>query len=88
MKTLSTLEVARQAGVRPGALRRWLATGELRGPKLLVIGNRVVRLWTEDDIARVRQYKTIKSANAYIRMNHRSSCSDAPKQATDSLLGA
>jgi len=77
IKTLSTFEVARQAGVHPGTLKRWLALGKLREPKVLVIGGRVVRLWKEADIERVRRYKARKCAEAPDQPNHRTSYLEA-----------
>lgn len=57
MKALSNSEVARQAGVNPAQMGQWLATGKLRRPKMSVMGGRIVWLWTEADIERIRRYK-------------------------------
>lgn len=62
MKTLSTSEVAREAGVSPAKLRQWFATGKLERPKMSVTGGRIVWLWTEADIERIRQYKAKRRA--------------------------
>ena len=56
MKTLTNSEVARLAGVHPAKLGRWLATGKLRRPKMAVTGGRIVWVWTEADIERIRAY--------------------------------
>jgi DNA-binding transcriptional MerR regulator len=56
MKTLTTSEVARQAGVNPARLGYWLSTGKVRRPKMLATGGRIVCLWTEADIERIRVY--------------------------------
>ena len=71
MKTLSNSEVARQAGVPPGTLQRWLATGELRWPKVLVTDGRIVRLWEQADIERILRYKARSCAKGRNRRNHR-----------------
>jgi hypothetical protein len=57
MKTLSNSEVARQAGVNAAQMGRWLSTGKLQRPKMAVMDGRIVLLWTEADIERVRRYK-------------------------------
>jgi transposase-like protein len=57
MKTLSNSEVARQAGVNPAQLGQWLATGRLERPKMAVRDGRIVWLWTEADIERIRLFK-------------------------------
>jgi hypothetical protein len=57
MKILSNSEVAREAGVSPAKLGQWLATGKLKRPKMSVTGGRIVWLWTEADIERIRLYK-------------------------------
>ncbi len=57
MKTLSNAEVARQAGVNAAQMGQWLATGKLQRPKMAVTGGRILWLWTEADIERIRLYK-------------------------------
>ena len=56
MKTLSNAEVARQAGVNAAQMGQWLATGRLERPKMAVIDGRILWLWTEADIERIRLY--------------------------------
>ena len=56
MKTLTNSAVARLAGVHPAKLGRWLATGKLRRPKMAVSGGRILWVWTEADIERIRAY--------------------------------
>jgi MerR HTH family regulatory protein len=57
MKLLSNSEVARQAGVNPAQLCQWLATGKVERPKMSLVGGRIMFVWTEADIERVRAYK-------------------------------
>ena len=80
MKELSNSEVARQAGVHPVTLERWLATGELPWPKVLVMGCRVVRLWKEADIERIRRYKAKNGAKTRSRKNHCAPCVEGDEQ--------
>ena len=71
MKTLSNVEVAKQAGVHPVTLERWLSTGELRWPRVLAMAGRIVRLWKQADIERIRRDKARSCAKARSRWNHR-----------------
>lgn len=57
MATLSTPQVAKLVGVHAVTLERWLASGKVATPKRLTVGERVVRLWSGRDVARVRKYK-------------------------------
>lgn len=74
VRVLSNSEVAKEAGVHPGTLERWLAAGKLRRPKVLIEGGRVVRLWKEEDIEHIRRYKTKNYGKARGGKNHRASC--------------
>ena len=55
-KPLATAEVARRAGIAPARLAQWLANGKIDRPKMIVYQGRLVWLWTEDDIERVRLF--------------------------------
>ncbi len=57
MGTLSTPEVAKLVGIHPITLERWLAHGKIAGPKKLRAGKRVVRLWTMQDVERMKRHK-------------------------------
>jgi len=57
MNPLSTSEVARQVGVHPITLERWLSQDAALAPKTLRSGRRVVRLWTPQDVARLKRFK-------------------------------
>ena len=63
MKPLSNSEGAKVVGVHPSTLERWLGSGGLRWPKLLISGTRIVRLWSKQDVKRVRQYKAANYKN-------------------------
>jgi hypothetical protein len=80
MKVFSTSQVARQAGVHPGTMERWLATGKLRCPKVLISEGRIVRLWKQADIERVQRYKAKHYGKAPRMRNRRASCFDSDEQ--------
>ena len=56
-KPLTTAMVAKLVGIHPMTLERWLSTGDLPWPKVLLVGGRVVRLWAAPDVKRLRNYK-------------------------------
>ncbi len=57
MSPISTLEAAKKGGVSKATLERWLAQGKIKAPKPLRVGQKVFRLWTDQDIERVRRHK-------------------------------
>jgi predicted DNA-binding transcriptional regulator AlpA len=57
VKQFSTPEVATMAGISVVTLERWLASGKIESPRRLRVGARVVRIWYEKDVERVRKYK-------------------------------
>jgi len=57
MKTLSTPKVVELVGIHPITLERWLRQNSALQPKTLEVGNRVVRLWTMADVARLKRFK-------------------------------
>jgi predicted site-specific integrase-resolvase len=57
MSEYSTVEVARIVGVDKTTLLRWLYTGKLREPRRITHAGQDLRLWTEGDLNRVKQYK-------------------------------
>jgi excisionase family DNA binding protein len=57
MSPLSTLEVAKAIGVHKATLERWLASGKLRAPKELRVGQKAFRDWTKTDIERAKRLK-------------------------------
>lgn len=70
MKALTNSEVARQAGVNPTWLGRWLATGKLQRPKMATRGGHIIWLWTKADIERIRACKA-KQRQTPSLVNHR-----------------
>lgn len=57
MRNYSTSEAARKLEIHPITLHRWVLQGTIQAPKKQRIGGVVVRLWTDRDVERVRQYK-------------------------------
>lgn len=57
VKHLSTKEVARANRIGRATLERWLATGELRPPRTVHVGEAKFRHWTDADVERVRKHK-------------------------------
>ena len=57
LSALSVSEAARRAGVDRARLSMWLATGRIERPKMLVRDRRVIYLWTDGDIERIRLYQ-------------------------------
>jgi predicted site-specific integrase-resolvase len=57
MKPLSTNQVAKAVGVHSITLEKWLAQGKIKQPKKLMVGERIVRLWSEADVGRITKYK-------------------------------
>jgi predicted site-specific integrase-resolvase len=57
MKTLSTSDIVRQAGIGRATLERWLASGKLKKPKTITFGKSEFRSWTAKDLERVLKFK-------------------------------
>ena len=57
MSPRSTTEIAAAVGVAESTLERWLAERKVPMPKRIVVGVRVSRIWTSQDIERLKRYK-------------------------------
>lgn len=57
MSPLSTREVAASIGIHRATLEEWISSGKFAGPNVVEVGERRLRLWTDDDIARLRVFK-------------------------------
>jgi hypothetical protein len=55
MKSISTREAAAKLGFSLISLQRYIAAKKISAPKLQRIGGVRVRLWTDQDIKRVRK---------------------------------
>jgi predicted site-specific integrase-resolvase len=57
MKTYSTVKVTKKLGIAWSTLYRWIVDEKIKAPAVRSLDGFEVRLWTEEDIARVRKYK-------------------------------
>jgi predicted site-specific integrase-resolvase len=57
MKKHSTVKVARMLGISWSTLNRWIEEGRVKVPPVQSFDGFRVRLWTEEDIERIRKYK-------------------------------
>ena len=58
MKTYSTVQVAKLLGIASGTFHRWIREKRIEAPALQSLsGMQMVRIWTEEDIEKVRKYK-------------------------------
>lgn len=57
MKTYSTLQVARLLDVNPDTLHRWMRQKVVAVPPLQSLGGMRIRLWSEEDLAKLKEYK-------------------------------
>ena len=55
--TKTTEEAAKAVGMGRVTLQRWIAAGKVRAPKTQLIDGHGVRLWSEEDISRLRKSK-------------------------------
>jgi DNA-binding transcriptional MerR regulator len=61
-KLYTTVEVAKASGVPRATLQHWIKTGKLLAPRVRLLKNRAVRLWTEAQMKRIRKLSgTFKS---------------------------
>jgi DNA-binding transcriptional MerR regulator len=57
MRAYSTNQAARQVGIHPITLHRWVLDEKIRAPRKQRVGGVAVRLWTPRDMKRLRRYK-------------------------------
>lgn len=57
MKTYSTMQIARMAGIGRMTLLRWLKSGRVPEPRRISDGGVEARIWTDRDLKRVRRHK-------------------------------
>ncbi len=57
MKTYSTVQVARMAGIGKQTLLRWLYSEAIQEPRRRTNGGQSIRIWTARDVERVRKWK-------------------------------
>ncbi len=56
-KTYATGEAAKAVKVSRQTLQAWIASGKVKAPEPIIRDGRAVRLWSEDNIRRLRQLK-------------------------------
>jgi DNA-binding transcriptional MerR regulator len=57
MKTYSTVQAAKLVGVAPDTLHRWIRNKKVTAPDIERIGGVAVRLWSSEDIEKLKKYK-------------------------------
>jgi predicted site-specific integrase-resolvase len=57
MKCYSVSEAARKIAVNRATLQRWILTGSIPAPKAEIVKGKLVKCWSEKDIAHIRDYK-------------------------------
>lgn len=55
MKRYSTRDVARRLGIGFTSINRYITAKKIPAPPLIEVGSVSARLWTEDDVERVRK---------------------------------
>jgi predicted transcriptional regulator len=55
MASLSTEQVAKKLGISKSALSRYILTGKVKAPPETMAGGIKLRLWTEEDVERLRR---------------------------------
>ena len=58
MKCYSVSEAARKIEVNRGTLQRWVRAGFIPSPKAEIVDGKLVKCWTEKEIATIREFKT------------------------------
>ena len=53
----TTKQVAKAVGIGHQTLLRWIYAKDVAEPEWIILGRMKLRLWTKDDIRRVRRYK-------------------------------
>jgi excisionase family DNA binding protein len=53
----TTAEAAEKVGIHVSTLQRWIAEGKVNAPEPTLIGAVGYRLWSPDDIAKLRKVK-------------------------------
>jgi len=56
-KKYSTVKVAKMLGIGWSTLYRWIVEGKVEAPPVQSLDGFEIRLWSEEDIAKVRKYK-------------------------------
>jgi excisionase family DNA binding protein len=57
MKTCTTSQAARAAGISRATLQVWIKDGKIKAPKTRLVGGTAVRLWSKTDIEQAKKFK-------------------------------
>jgi len=57
LKPYTTEEAAKAVKIGRVTLQRWIAAKKVRAPKTQLVSGKAVRLWSEEDISRLRKAK-------------------------------
>ena len=60
MKTYSISEAARILGINRATLHRWIQDGAIPSPSTKIISGIRCRLWTETEMAKLKEHKAVK----------------------------
>jgi predicted site-specific integrase-resolvase len=52
----TTRKAALEAGISLITLQRWITAGKIEAPRLVIVGGRATRLWSDADVERLRRY--------------------------------
>jgi DNA-binding transcriptional MerR regulator len=55
----TTAEAAKKAGIHQVTLQRWIKSGKVKAPVPTLVGAVGYRLWSDEDISRLKQVKQI-----------------------------
>ncbi|MBZ5503976.1 MAG: hypothetical protein LAO78_00690 [Acidobacteriia bacterium] len=55
MVRLSTTQAARKLGIHLDTLAHYVAVGKVPAPEIIQVGKRIVHMWTEEEVERVRK---------------------------------
>ncbi len=55
MRRYTTRETAKAIGVSWITLQRWVSSGKVKAPPVVLSGNRAVRLWSESAVKKLRK---------------------------------
>lgn len=55
MNRYSTSDAARKLGIHPDTLAHYIEAGKVPPPEIVKVGRKTIHMWTEEQIAHVRQ---------------------------------
>jgi predicted site-specific integrase-resolvase len=70
-KAYSTLQVAKLISVTSDTLHRWIRECRIEAPPIQSLGGMKVRLWSQEEVDKVRKYKAEKYRKKPRRKNRK-----------------